>query len=133
MKLALEKLKRFARQLRGLFPRRLPTGTTEFEAWANNIINTYHMPTQNRDSIIWALSNMIAHLGPTDAYKADVYFGLLCNASAAKEVAFYEGRAAKRREDERLAAAKAAEEAKKQSEATDTASVPPLVAVSKNS
>lgn len=134
MKIALESAKRLLRQLRGLFPRSLPVGATEFNVWADNIINTYHMPTKDRDSIIWALSNMIAHLGPLVAYKSDVYFGLLCSASAAKEVAFYEGRAAKARQAAALAkateeaAAKAAE--LKQSEATESP-VPSVVELQK--
>ncbi len=120
MKLVLEKLKKLYRQARGLFPSKLPIGYTEFDAWAESIINTYKMPTGHRDSVLWSLSNMIMHLGPKDAYKSKYYFYLMLHASATKQIAHGIFNEVKARQKQ------AEEAAKNQSEVTGSATVTPI-------
>lgn len=93
MKQALTKVKRFFRQLRGLFPEPVPTGMAQFNNWADSLVDTYWLPTADQDSIRFALASMIMHLGPSAAYKSKRYFVVTLRAAAAKQVAgavFYE-------------------------------------------
>jgi hypothetical protein len=78
---------RTIKQLLGLLPSKLPTGVSEFNAWAQDIIDTYDLPTKDVESIRFTLSTIIMHLGPQAAYKAKFYFVLVLRASAAKQVA----------------------------------------------
>lgn len=79
--------KRYYNKLRGAFPSPLPVGVTEFQSWADTIIDTYTLPTQDRDSVHYALATMILHLGPTVAYKSNWYFVLSIHSACAKQVA----------------------------------------------
>ena len=93
MKTRLLKIKRFIRQVRGLFPQSLPTGIDEFNSWATDIAATYQLPTENLDSIRYTLATIIMHLGQTAAYKSKWYFVLTLRSGAAKQIAggiFYE-------------------------------------------
>lgn len=93
MKNVLAKLTKLARQIRGLLPSRLPQGVDEYNAFIENLFNTYDLPTQDRDSIKFSVGTMIMHLGPTSAYKPNIYFALAIKAGAAKQIAgsvFYE-------------------------------------------
>lgn len=87
MKINLNKAKKLFKQLRGFFPSALPTGTTAFNAWADDIAATYFMPTENVDSIRYTLASIIMHLGPTAAYRSKFYFALVIRSGAAKQVA----------------------------------------------
>lgn len=78
---------RLAKQFLGLFPSALPTGVTAFHAWADDIRNTYDLPTQDEASIKFTLSTIIMHLGPQVAHKPKYYFVLTLRASAAKQIA----------------------------------------------
>jgi hypothetical protein len=78
---------RVFRFFKGFFPTPLPTGVKAFEAWADQIQDTYSLPTEDRDSIHYALATMIMHLGPTQAYKPNWYFVLAIRAGCAKQVA----------------------------------------------
>lgn len=104
----ISKLKKLARQVRYALPSRLPQGVSEFDTWADSIINTYDLPTSDRDSILFALSTMIMHLGPSDAYKPKLYFAIAIRAGAAKQVASSHFQAIKVRQREAEQAAKAA-------------------------
>lgn len=121
MKNLISSLKRLVRQALGLLPSPVPTGMGEFDIWATSIVNTYKMPTQDVDSIKYALATMIMHSGPTEAYKSKFHFALALNASAAKQVAGGVFREIKDRHD---AAVKAA--AQKQNEATQLKAVASL-------
>ncbi len=93
MKNVLNTIKKLAKQVRGLFPSALPTGLTAFNAWADDISDTYFMPTSDKDSIRFSLASIVMHLGPTAAYRSKFYFALVLRAGAAKQVAgaaFYE-------------------------------------------
>lgn len=81
------KVIRLIKQIIGLLPSALPTGMTAFEAWAEDIIATYDLPTKDKDSIKFTLSTIIMHLGPQAAHKPKYYFVLTLRASAAKQVA----------------------------------------------
>ena len=87
MKLILNKVVRVIKQLRGLLPSPLPTGSGAFDSWVEDIRATYTMPTEDSDSIHFSFAAMIMHLGPTAASKPKYYFVLAIRASAAKQVA----------------------------------------------
>lgn len=113
MKNVLTKIKKFAKQVRGLFPSSLPTGLTAYNEWADDIAETYFMPTQDKDSIRFSLASIVMHLGPTAAYRSKFYFALVLRAGAAKQVAgaaFYD---IKTKQQE---AAKAAEAARSEND-----------------
>ncbi len=83
----LANVKRLLKQLRGFLPSRLPNGMGAFDTWANDIADTYTLPTQDRDSIRFALATIIMHLGQTAAFRSKWYFVLMLRSSAAKQVA----------------------------------------------
>lgn len=82
-----DKLKRLVNQVLGLFPSKLPVGVTEFNTWADSIIDTYPMPTSNRESLRFTLATIIMHQGSQDAYRSKFYFYLTINAAASKQIA----------------------------------------------
>ena len=93
MNTVLVKIKRLARRVRGRFARPLPTGMGAFHAWAEALVDTYPMPTQDLDSIKFGLAATIMHLGPDDVALPDIYFVKRIRSGAAKQVAgaaFYE-------------------------------------------
>lgn len=93
MNTLLSKIKKSYRFVRGLFPSALPVGMTGFEAWADSIQETYKLPTEDKDTVRFALASMIMHLGPQDATKSKYFFVLSLRAGAAKQIAgayFYE-------------------------------------------
>lgn len=115
----LNSIKRLLRQVAGLVPTALPMGVPAFNAWSNDIMSTYDMPTQDVESIRFALASIIQHLGQTTAYKPKVYFALTLKAGAAKQVAgsiFYEIKTnQQKRLAEATAAAKASDSGQQQS------------------
>lgn len=68
------------------FPRPLPVGMTAFKAWSNRIIRLVG-PLADEDSLRFALSSQIMHLGPQKAYQADQYFIRSLRKTAANQVA----------------------------------------------
>lgn len=98
-----QKFKRIARQFLGFFPTKLPTGATEFTAWADSFLETYTLPTDHKDSIRFVLATAIMNLGSQTAYKPKYYFYLTITAGCAKQVAgsiFYEIKQKQRAEQE---------------------------------
>lgn len=87
MKKLIAKVKRVGRQILGLFPTPLPTGVSHFAVWADSIVSTYDLPTNDQDSIRYAFATMIMHLGPQTARKPKYYFVLAVRAACAKQVA----------------------------------------------
>lgn len=118
MKLILNKVVRVYKQLRGLLPSPLPTGSGAFDAWVEDIRSTYVMPTEDSDSIHFSFAAMIMHLGPTAASKPKYYFVLAIRASAAKQVAGSAFHAVKIRQKELAEAQQAAAAAQLKAEAT---------------
>jgi hypothetical protein len=60
---------------------------TEFKEWSDSLIETYPLPTTDKDSLIFGLSAMIMRLGPTEAYKSKYWFVLSLRAAIAKQIA----------------------------------------------
>lgn len=127
MKTLIQSLKRLVSKALGVFPTAVPTGTEEFHAWADSIIDTYPLPTADVDSIKYALATMVMHLGPTQAYKSKLYFALALRAGAAKQIAggvFSEIR--ERHQKAQAAAAKAAEQKPEATQLKAVASLEPV-------
>jgi hypothetical protein len=104
------KIKKCWKLFCALFPSRVPiSGVTEFNAWADSIIEIGAFPTQHRDSIVFALASMVMHLGQSgflNAYKPKMYFILAVRAGAAKQIASAVFQEIKLRQQAELAAAK---------------------------
>lgn len=81
------KAKKLWRQALGLIPTKLPTGMTEFNEWADDILNNYDLPTTDADSVKFTLSTIIMHLGPHVDRKPKLFFVKTLRAAAAKQVA----------------------------------------------
>jgi hypothetical protein len=80
-------IKRLLKQIRAFFPSALPNGLGTFNAWAESFSEIYVLPTQDQDSIKYALATMILHLGDKIAYRPKHTFYLMLKAAAAKQVA----------------------------------------------
>lgn len=74
MNIVFSKISKFFRYIRAYFPTRLPIGDTQFNAWAQDIIDLYGLP-QN-DTARFALCAMVLHLDSTRFRKPKRYFGL---------------------------------------------------------
>ncbi len=94
---------RFYRQLRGLFPSKLPIGMTEYSEWVDSIMSTYYLPTNDKDSVIFAISHDIMRFPPLTTTKAKYYFVLMLRGAAAKQIAGAAFHEVKIRSDERRA------------------------------
>lgn len=80
-----QRVGKFFQRLLARFPTAVPMGVSDFNDWADSIINLYGFP--NNDSVRFALATIIMHLGPTAAYKSKHYFAVTIKAAAAKQVA----------------------------------------------
>ena len=56
-----------------LEPMPLPMGRQEFEQWSDRII-AGALINADKESLQFALANMILHLGPTESHKPDAFF-----------------------------------------------------------
>lgn len=68
-------------------PRALPMGDAEFTEWSDRIISGALVPCTDKDSLLFALSTMLMHLGPTESHKPDAYFIHALRKAAINEVA----------------------------------------------
>lgn len=109
-----QKLKLYYNKFRGLFPSALPTGMTEFKEWADSLIETYPLPTSDRDSLVFGLAAMIMRLGPLEAYKSKYWFVLSLRAAISKQIAGANFQEIKIRQQKQMA-----EDAAKQAEAAN--------------
>jgi len=66
--------------------RPLPIGRTQFMEWSDRIIALAHVEADH-DSLRFALSSMLMHLGPTEAFKEDSYFILAIRKAAVNQTA----------------------------------------------
>jgi len=89
---------------------RLPIGVTEFNEWADSIVELSGLPAN--ESMKFALSNIIMQLKPDQAYVSKRYLANILLKAAANEVAAQVFMDLKKKQ------AEAAEEAKKLLEAT---------------
>lgn len=86
MNTAFKNIVRVINLVVGLIPTRLPQGLTQFEVWANGIITTYNLPSN--DSVRFSLATMVMHLGPTTAFKPKFYFALSIWKASANQVVY---------------------------------------------
>ena len=82
------KLKKLFKKVIYAFPSPVPQGGTEFENWAQSIIDVYEPPMEKR-SVRFALCAMLMRLDPTEAYKSKRFFALCLHKGAAAQVAAY--------------------------------------------
>lgn len=80
-------IKKLYRQVRGLFPSALPQGAAEFDAWVDDIVSTYTLPTASLDDVKFVLATIIMHQNQQTAFKSKYFFVLTLRAAAAKQVA----------------------------------------------
>jgi len=100
---------RLLKQILSLVPSRLPVGVSEFETWANSIIELSG-EFADRDSMNFALATMVMHLGPQRSTVSKNYFVRSLRKAAANQVAGQVFQDIKERQ-------KQAEEKRKQDEA----------------
>lgn len=90
------KLKKLIQKLLTFFPSRLPIGMTEFESWANSILDSYDFP--NNRSTKFALATMILHsnnepktfidfIVGSPAYRSKRYFAIKLFKGASNQIA----------------------------------------------
>ncbi len=82
-----QKLIKLLKQLRGRFNSPLPTGVSEFDAWADSFSEIYDLPTQDRDSIRIVLASTLINLGSITVAKPKEHFRKTIVAAASKQVA----------------------------------------------
>ncbi len=74
-------------------PRPLPMGIKKFDSWATRIIKGACIPGGEdepevfRESQVFALANMLMHLGPTESHKPDAFFIHSLRKNAINQVA----------------------------------------------
>lgn len=105
-------MKKLLHKLVHFFPSRLPIGLTEFNTWADDIIDTYGAP--KNDTSKWALATAIMHLDASNAYKPKRYFGKVMIKGMCNQIvyAFMADVKAKQQADLEAANAAAAEASK---------------------
>lgn len=60
----------------------------EHDAWVDRLMSGVGNLTATRESLVFAWSEMIMHLGPTEDHKPDVYFIKAARKAAANQVAY---------------------------------------------
>ena len=88
MKRIIAKIKRNYALLRAFFPTRLPQGMTEFNEFADSIIDLYDFPKDN-DGYINMIATMIQHFDRTVHATSKYNFSRLMRKAVANEVAYY--------------------------------------------
>lgn len=84
----MNKFARLVKIVGACLPTRLPVGMTEFNAWSQDIIDTFEVGgIADNDSLKWALAGIIMALGPTKAYVPKLYFFLVLVKSASNQIA----------------------------------------------
>lgn len=97
-------------------PRPLPMGRQDFEQWSDRIISGAIIPGGEedpaafKDSVKFALAEMIMHLGKTESHKEDAFFIHTLRKGAANQVAHMMMKELKAKHEERSQAKKLAEE-----------------------
>ncbi len=88
--------------------RQLPLGKTQFEEWAERIIDSALLRgVAEVDSMKFALGSMILELGPTEAFKEDAYFIQRLRKNISNQVAEYRMREIREATKARLTAQEA--------------------------
>lgn len=89
-----QKVKRFLQRLSFWLPSKLPSGLTEFNTFAQSIINAYSLP--DNDSFKWIIAVQVMHFDRAGDYKWQKQ--LFGNAYAAKRRVYLEIRGAEARQ-----------------------------------
>ncbi len=97
----------FWNKIKNKFKTKLPQGREEFEAWSNDILNTYDLP--NNRSTKFALATSILHAPPTAVFEKKEHYGKLMMKGAANEVAAAVMQELKKQQQEEIEKQKAAE------------------------
>lgn len=94
--------------------RKLPVGVSEFELLLSDLKSEYadEIPTLDDDSLRFAISSNIMHLGPHDSHKSLDFFYKIIVAAAAKQIAHFVFQDVKNRQAQRQADEAAASAAK---------------------
>lgn len=96
-------IKKLIGYAKGLLPRRLPVGMTEFEKLASDLETIYDLPTKDSDSIRFTLGSIMSLQKSSEAYRSlFYYYKIICNG-AAKQVGAAAMQEAKTRRDARIA------------------------------
>ncbi|MES2215069.1 MAG: hypothetical protein V4485_03505, partial [Pseudomonadota bacterium] len=69
-------------------PSKLPVGVTEFNSFADSIIELTG-PMADNDSMKWAIANNIIHLPSTVSHKSKQYFVRVLRKAAANQIASF--------------------------------------------
>lgn len=93
------------KKIRSFFPRALPKGGAEFDAWADDVISLAEAP--NNDSVKFALATMILHMPESAAYRSNHSFVLKLKKSMSNQVAAAKMHEYKDKQAAALAAAQA--------------------------
>ena len=107
-------MKLFFNKLMSYFPSALPTGVTEFQAWADSIVDLAGL-SASRDSQHQALANMIMHLPPRKsdqrptAYESKSWFVYALRKGAANQIASFVFQEIRKDMDAKIAELKKAE------------------------
>lgn len=118
-----QSVKRFWYQFQDFFPTRLPVGLTAFNKWCDRLYFTYfptgeQAPTEATQR--FSIAAMVLHLDFTSFRKPNRFFGKAIRKGASNEVASYVMQDLKRKQEEAVTAARAADVLRKQLEATST-------------
>jgi hypothetical protein len=79
-------LTRLVKQLRARFPTKLPVGKTEFDSWADSIIELSG-PFADKDSMLFAIASILIHADSKFGAIPTKYFVDRLRKSAANQVA----------------------------------------------
>lgn len=116
----MSKITLYFKRFLGLFPQPLPVGVTAFDAYVANITATYALPTQDADSIKFAIASRILGFGSMKCWASPYSFVVNVNAACAKQIA---GNAFQQIKANQKARELAAAEALKKAEVTATPTV----------
>jgi len=82
-----KRLLKLARQVLGLFPTNLPVGITEFNEWADSFVETYDLPTTDKDTIYHTLAAIVINSGSQVHRRSKYFCYVTIKAGAAKQIA----------------------------------------------
>lgn len=85
MKTLFQNIKRLYKRIKYRFGAPLPVGTSEFEAWATDLIDTYGWP--DNPSTRFALTIQVLHADASKKLLPNHYFFLQMNKGAANQIA----------------------------------------------
>jgi hypothetical protein len=83
-----EKLQKILLILQSFFPRPLPVGKTDYDAFTARIIKLSG-PLADTDSLVWTISNKVMQLDPLKSSVSDRHFVKGLRKAAANQIASY--------------------------------------------